>query len=91
MTCGIERINAIFHGKDEHLNSTSIDKGGKGKEDEEESDLRRQSWKIFKELNNQIQKGEHIGYFGLTDYLEKPFYTEQQVGRALRLRKLAEA
>ena len=43
MTCGIERINAIFHGKDEHLNSTSIDKGGKGKEDEEESDLRRQS------------------------------------------------
>ena len=43
------------------------------------------SGKIFKELNNQPQKGEHIGYFGLTDYLEKPFYTEQQVGRALRL------
>ena len=39
MTCGIERINAIFHGKDEHLNSTSIDKGGKGKEDEEELEI----------------------------------------------------
>ena len=29
MTCGIQSINAIFHEKDEHLNLTSIDKGGK--------------------------------------------------------------
>ena len=39
MTCGIQRTNAIFHQKDEHLNLTSIHKARKGKEDEEELEI----------------------------------------------------